>query len=172
MKRTSLSLAVPKSTSNVSSTITSPANTASDPSSPESTTANAQPATSIFDLRRDENDASSKVADYSPEDQPTSPGITSLPPFPSSPKDTPAHSRERSKGLFSNMKASKSSNKVYQVESTIRQVSEETPRSNNGQENPLYSMRKSPGSTPDLSLSNFETSSTENNSGRQTSIVR
>lgn len=87
------------------------------------------------------------------EDQPSSPEITSLPPFPSSPKDAPKHVREPSKGFFSNLKASKSSNKVHHVEPTIRKVSEDTPGNNSRlDENSIYSTRKSSCSTPDLSL--------------------
>lgn len=104
---------------------------------------------------------------HSIEDPSNSPDLTSLPPFPSSPKDTPDQAREPSKGFFSNKKASKSSNKVHHVESTIRHVSEDTARSNvDSTEKSLYSLRKSSGSTPDLSRLTLGTSSTEDREGR------
>ena len=141
---TSLSLTVPKRVSVISSDITS--STDAESNSPPLREANlVSTRSSAFD------------APLSPsaEDQTNSPELTSLPPFPSSPKQKPKHAREPSKGFFSNLKASKSSQKVFQVEPTIRQVSEEIPRSNlDFTENSIYSLRKSPGSTPDLSLTN------------------
>lgn len=138
----SLSLAVPKTTSAISSTLTSPTDAGSSSSSPRG----ANPAI--------ERSAGLPIAQQpKKEDQSSSPEITSLPPFPSSPKDTPKHAREPSKGFFSNMKASKSSNKVHHVEPTIRQVSEDTLGSiSKLNETPIYSMRMSPDSTPDLGL--------------------
>lgn len=131
----SLSLVMPKSTSVVSSTVTSPTDA-------ESNSASPREANSI----NDKGVHIPMVLNTSNEDQPKSPDLTSLPPFPSSPLGKP-------KGFFSNLKASKSSNKVHHVEPTIRQVSEDIPRSGtNINEDPFYSMRKTPGSTPDLSL--------------------
>ena len=153
---TSLSLTVPKRASAISSDITSPTDAGS--SSPSPREANSlSTRTQVFDV----------PLSPSIEDQPNSPEFTSLPPFPSSPKEKSKHARESSKGFFSNLKASKSSQKVYQVESTIRQVSEETPRSNfDLSESGIYSLRKSPGSTPDLSLTNtLERSSLETGEG-------
>ncbi|KAI4199799.1 MAG: hypothetical protein LQ346_002522 [Caloplaca aetnensis] len=84
--------------------------------------------------------------------------ITSLPPVPSSPKNAPKHGQSRS--LFGNLKAAKSSNKVNNLETTIRQVSEDLPRDNmNVTGASLYSLGKGPGSTPDLSLSTLNRSS-------------
>jgi len=52
------------------------------------------------------------------------------------------------------------------VEPTIRQVSEDTSRSKAfTKENTIYSIRRSPGSTPDLSLSAFNHSSSEISDG-------
>ena len=155
---TSLSLTVPKRASAISSDITSPTDAGSNSPSPrEGVPINARK----FDP---------DPAQFPPaENQPNSPDFTSLPPFPSSPKDGPRHTREASKGFFSNLKASKSSNKVHQVQSitqpTIRQVSEDIPRNHDLNENNIYSLRKSPGSTPDLSLSNTEGSSIEDREG-------
>ena len=141
---TSLSLTVPKRVSAISSDITSSTDAGSSSPSPRE----ANPVSTrnpVFDAPQSP----------SAEDPTNSPEFTSLPPFPSSPKQKPKHAREPSKGFFSNLKASKSSQKVFQVEPTIRQVSEEIPRSNlDFTGNSIYSMRKSPGSTPDLSLTN------------------
>lgn len=151
----SISLAMPKRTSVISSIITSPLDAESGAISPRGIKA-----------------ANHKVAETSTitspaaEEQPGSPDFTSLPPFPTSPKDTPKHTREPSKGFFSNLKASKSSNKVYHVEPTIRQVSEDITRSDiTLNESSIYSIRKSPGSTPDLSLSTFDTTTSGNREG-------
>lgn len=143
----SLTLAVPKSTSPVSSTITTPTDAGSSSPSPRG---NKQ----VLD-RGVEATALQHVAD---SELPSSPDFTSLPPFPSSPKDMPKHAREPSKGFFSNLKASKSSNKVHHMEPTIRHVSEDSPRSHHSNAetsgSPIYSVQgKTPGSTPDLSLS-------------------
>ena len=131
----SLSLTMPANASIVSSAVTS----ATDP---ESNSASPREIKSFKD--------GGVVVPITPntpnEDKPRSPDFTSLPPFPNSPIGKP-------KGFFSNLKASKSSNKVHHVEPTIRQVSEDIPRGDiNISENAIYSMRKAPGSTPDLSL--------------------
>ena len=138
----SLSLTMPKSTSTVSSTITSPTDVASDSPSPRETKAISGRVVNV------------PIAQpLSDQHHPRSPEFTSLPPFPSSPMDTPKHAREQSKGFFSNLKASKSSNKVHHIEPTIRKVSEEIPRKNaDVSESTVYSMRKNNESTPDLSL--------------------
>ena len=140
----SLSLAMPMSMSTVSSTMTSPTDDRSEsPSPPKRVKAINDGDVVPSNTKRTSND-----------DQPNSPDFTSLPPFPSSPVDMPRLVRESSRGFFSNLKASKSSNKVNHVEPTIRQVSEDLPRSNAGMgDTTIYSMRKNPGSTPDLSLS-------------------
>ena len=160
---TSLSLTVPKRVSVISSDITSP--TDAESNSPPLQGANQISTRSpVFDA----------PLSASAEDQTNSPELTSLPPFPSSPKQKQKHAREPSKGFFSNLKASKSSQKVFQVEPTIRQVSEEIPRSNlDFTENSIYSLRKSPDSTPDLSLTNtLEVSSTESREGTLTAFSR
>ena len=141
---TSLSVTVPKQISVTISDVKSrPEAESRSPSPREANLVGTQ--TPVFDATQS----------ASMEGHTNSPELTSLPPFPSSPKQQPKHAREPSKGFFSNLKASKSSQKVFQVEPTIRQVSEEIPRSNlDFSENSIYSLRKSPGSTPDLSLTN------------------
>ncbi|KAL9103877.1 MAG: hypothetical protein Q9163_001114 [Psora crenata] len=163
----SLSLAMPKSISTVSSTVTSPTDGESCVSSPTNSNANpVPPGGSARYHKASKSEATVLVDPHSPELQPASPGITSLPPFPSSLKNSPKHARESSKGFFSNLKASKSSNKVQYVEPTIRQVSEELSRDQLGQQQePIYSLHKTPGSTPDLSLSDVEVSSIEARQG-------
>ncbi|KAL9076817.1 MAG: hypothetical protein Q9161_000802 [Pseudevernia consocians] len=151
----SLSLPLPRSASPVSSTFTSPTNGGGSSPSPRhlhtSNAENPQP-----------------LEPHSAEDPSKSPDLTSLPPFPYSPMDKPNHAREPSKGFFSNMKASKSSNKVYHMEPTIRHVSEDTARSNvDSTEKSLYSLRKTTGSTPDLSLLTLQNSSTDGREGCQ-----
>ena len=61
---------------------------------------------------------------------PTSPSFTSLPPFPTSPDSAPKHVRDPSKSFFSNLKASKSSSKIQQIEPTIRQVRQDSSEGN------------------------------------------
>ena len=165
---TSLLLAMPINTSTGSSTVTSPTEGASDLSSPTSNSANRQPSGAATRHHK-----SSKSLPFnssrpqSPIVQPASPEITSLPAFPPSPTETPKHAREASKGFFSNLKASKSSNKVHNIESTIRQVSDNLPRAQtDSQHHPLYSLQKSSGSTPDLSLSRFDINSSDHWQGK------
>ncbi len=151
----SLSLAMPKRTSVISSTITSPTEAGSSSPSPKGTKA-----------ANNRGAEASAVTSPSAEDQPHSPDFTSLPPFPSSPKDIAKHSREPPKGFFSNLKASKSSHKVHHAEPTIRQVSEDITRSDiTLNETSIYSLRKSPGSTPNLSLSTFDNKTAEDREG-------
>ena len=90
-----------------------------------------------------------------------SPILTSLPPFPGSPTemDGSKHTRDPSKNFFSNKKASKSSPRMIPHAPTVRQVSQETSRSlPQSRDNPIYTIRRPTGSTPDLSLSAFDLS--------------
>ena len=95
---------------------------------------------------------------------PRSPTFASLPPHPGSPKSTPKTVREPSHSFFSNVKASKSSIRIEPADVTIRHVAEERPPTQaHVAENGVYSMRRTPGSTPDLSnpkLSNTERTQT------------
>ena len=154
-----LSLGVSNSPSPISSTLTSPTDPGSMPSSPRGDADASHPHPHIR-LGSDDHLNTSSFSAY--QDQPTSPDFTSLPPFPNSPRGATQASKEPSKGLFSNLKASKSSNKVHTTsETTIRQVSEEISRSRLDLSDSSVYSRPSPGSTPDLSLSNFETASTD-----------
>lgn len=154
-RTTSLSLAMPSAASPVSSAITSP--TASEPTSASS------PSSKRGDLRHDNKEIHPNQAHAtrpqtleppSATDAPSSPNLTSLPPFPSSPKVNPRHMREQSKSFFSNLKASKSSNRVHYMEPTIRKVSEDPAEPDvESHDHSLYLVRKNTGSSPDLSSS-------------------
>lgn len=162
-RTTSLSLAMPSAASPVSSAITSP--------SVSETTSPSSPSSKRGDLRHDNKESHPNQAhtarlqnleSQSATDAPSSPNFTSLPPFPSSPKVNPRHMREQSKSFFSNLKASKSSNRVHYMEPTIRKVSEDPPEpGTESYQNSLYSIRKNTGSTPDLSTSALSINSRE-----------
>lgn len=158
-RRMSLTLTVPSGASPVSSAITSP--TASD--TPSSVAPPSPRSGDVHfankDIHPDQADADGIYFVESPG-TPLSPEITSLPPFPTTTKPPHKHMRDPSKSFFSNLKASKSSNRVHHMEPTIRKVSDEGVRPNgDGGVTPVYTMRKSPGSSPDLSTSTFSTSS-------------
>ena len=159
-KAQSLSVTTPNTLSPVSSAITSPTEPRSRSISPRSpgyrqeTPNSTEADTEIYSQANSEP--------QSTRDPPGSPNLTSLPPFPSSPKSTPKHLREQSKSFFANLKASKSSNKVHTMESTIRQVNDDATRSEKDlREHGMYSLRKNTGSTPDLSKSTFDDASVD-----------
>ena len=159
-KARSLSVATPNTLSPVSSAITSPTEPRSRSISPRSpahrqdTPDRAETDTEVYSL------ASSEP--QSTRDPPGSPNLTSLPPFPNSPKSTPKHLRDQSKSFFANLKASKSSNKVHTMDSTIRQVDDDATGSEKDlRDHGIYSLRKNTGSTPDLSKSTFDDASVD-----------
>ena len=179
-KRTSLTLVMPSNKSPISSTITSPSEPESRSPSPRGQR-HAQPQSETrFQRAEAVNGATfSNTQKSGPKTtpasfaEPRSPTLTSLPQIPSSPKNGSKHTREQSKSFFANLKASKSSNRVHQVDPTIRQVSEDTPRIKTAtKENTIYSVRKSPGSTPDLSLTAFSRSSPEISDGKLLCSIR
>lgn len=162
-RSSSLSLAMPSASSPVSSAITTPT---------VSETASASPQSSKYGEFRfdDKENHSNKVVNdgagprivepHLVTEVPLSPNLTSLPPFPSSPQSAPKHMRDPSRSFFSNLKASKSSNRVHHVEPTIRQVPLENPRdAEEPAPKPFYTVSKGSGSTPDLSKSSFGTDS-------------
>ena len=155
VKAESLSVATPNTLSPVSSAITSPTEPRSRSVSPispgyrQDTPERTETDTEIYSQANSEPQSTT--------DPPGSPNLTSLPPFPSSPKSTPKHLRDQSKSFFANLKASKSSNKVHTMESTIRQVTDDATRSERDlREHGMYALRKNTGSTPDLSKSTFD----------------
>ena len=75
---------------------------------------------------------------------PTSPTFTSLPPYPPSPDLNTKHNREQSRSFFQNLKASKSSAKIQQPDSTIRRV----PAEGTSEDGPRTLIKTK--STPDL----------------------
>lgn len=157
-----LTLTVPNNAecaSPVSSAITSPFEPRTRSPSPSSQTSHQVSGRRYHAISRKDTQRSTHPQSAA---DPASPTLTSLPPFPSSPKSAPKHIRDQSKSFFANLKASKSSNKIQNLEPTIRQVSEDTTRGHKElRENSLYSLRKSPGSTPDLSKSTFDNSSAD-----------
>lgn len=158
-RSTSLSLAMPSAASSVSSAITTPTASETTSTSPRS----SKHGEYKFDNK--ENHSNKVVSDsvgpqivepHPVPDAPQSPNLTSLPPFPSSPKSTPKHVRDPSKSFFSNLKASKSSNRVHHMEPTIRQVPEDNSQDGQNPSQPdFYSVNKGSGSTPDLSNPSF-----------------
>ena len=156
---TSLSITMPSIHSPISSAITSP--TSSEPPSASPQSNGDEP----FSLGNKENQSGNLPKSFPAlqihlaenVDAPLSPDLTSLPPFPSSPKVAFKHMRDPSKSFFANLKASKSSNRVNQMEPSIRQIPEESAK-DDSQPNSrptIYSIRKGTGSTPDLSKSTF-----------------
>ena len=154
----SLSLVMPKSTSAISSTISSPSDIVSNPSSPRKAKTATDGAVNI-PIKDQQN---------SFDDQPRSPEFTSLPPFPSSPVDVPGSARDHSRGFFSNLKASKSSNRVHHIEPTIRQVSDDSSQTqlDNGK-NVNHSKPRKPDSAIDLeSMINSDDATLEGDEGK------
>lgn len=164
-KAQGLSVATPNTPSPVSSAITSPTEPRSRSISPKSPV-HRQNTPDRAKADRGLYEHSDGELQY-PIDPPGSPNLTSLPAFPSSPKSNSRHLRDQSKSFFSNLKASKSSNRVHAVESTIRQVSDDTRRSNKDpREKGMYSLQKNTGSTPDLSKSTFDSVSVNTSDGK------
>lgn len=172
-KRASLSLVVTNNKSPISSVITSSSDSGSrSPSPADLRRAQPQSETRVQMDDSANRGMSNNLQKSGPIStpvslaEPRSPTFTSLPQIPTSPKNGPKHAREQSRSFFANLKASKSTNRVHQVEPTIRQVSEDTSGSKAPtKENTFYSIRRSPGSTPDLSLSAFNHSSSEISDG-------
>ena len=163
-RHTTLQVTIPNSPSAVSSTVTSPTEGESGVSSPRSITAQqVLPGGTI------QQNQSTKGLSYNTSEPQsplqTSPDITSLPAFPPSPKEGQKSSRDTSKGFFSNLKASKSSNKIQSVEPTIRSVDESNRRQADTLPHPIYSSRQNSGSTRDLSLSKFDLAPPEDRQG-------
>ena len=156
---TSLSLALPNPATPISSAITSPASSEPPSASPQS---NGDEA---YSSENKENQSGNLPKSFpalqihltEDVDGPVSPDLTSLPPFPSSPKASFKHMRDPSKSFFANLKASKSSNRVNQMEPSIRQIPEEASKDDlqPNSRPTIYSIRKGTGSTPDLSKSTF-----------------
>ncbi|KAI4262385.1 MAG: hypothetical protein L6R42_002438 [Xanthoria sp. 1 TBL-2021] len=156
-KSKSLSLPIPQTASPISSAITSPSDSGSRKASPS----RGQQANATEDgPQRQASGTSDDSKEFDGYSESGAHDLTSLPPIPSAPKNGPRHGRDHSRSLFANLRAAKSSSKLDNLESTIRQVSEDIPRHDTDSgETTLYSLHKSPGSTPDLSLSTLNSSS-------------
>lgn len=166
VKSKSLSLAMPQSASLISSALSSPSELDSRTASPRL----PQDGSLQRAVRQDGMNATKDTLRLEEVQDLEASAITSLPPVPSSPKNAPKHGQSRS--LFGNLKAAKSSNKVNNLETTIRQVSEDLPRDNmNVTGASLYSLGKGPGSTPDLSLSTLNRSSLDISGGESMAFV-
>ncbi|KAL8780933.1 MAG: hypothetical protein Q9213_006244 [Squamulea squamosa] len=168
-KSKSLSLTLPRNASPVSSGITSPSHSESRKASPSRgqkfDTTGDEPQRQVSGTSQ-ESTAFGEVPDSEAH------ALTSLPSIPSSPKNGPRHGRDHSRSLFANLRAAKSSNKVNNLEPTIRQVSEDVPRNNTeSSETTLYSLHHSPGSTPDLSLSTLGSSSLDVSDGESWYVI-
>lgn len=148
---------MPQTASPISSAVSSP----SDPGSPTTSPKLEQDLSESRDRWNFVSNGTGEVLQGHKEPQaPEAPALTSLPSVPSSPGHATKHEPQHSRSLFANLKAAKSSNKVNKLETTIRQVSEDLPRDNAKSGGAaLYSLEKSPGSTPDLSLSTLNASS-------------
>ena len=81
---------------------------------------------------------------------PLSPSFTSLPQFPTEPESAPNHVREPSKSIFANLKASKSSTKIYTIEPTIRRVRDDSQDSEPPTDEVKRSLRHKQGSKKSL----------------------
>lgn len=102
---------------------------------------------------------------------PKSPTLTSLPPHPTSPKSTTSRTCEPSPSFFANVQASKSSSRIEPADLTIRHVIEEAPSAYpHSEEDSIYSLRPTHGSTPDLSSSNLVSSETGQSVGTSSSL--
>lgn len=163
----SLSLTMPQPASPISSAVNSP----SEPNSPTASPDHPQDVNEQPGRKQDgANSTRDTLLSWQKTRDLEASTLTSLPSVPPSPKNVPKHGASRS--LFGNLKATKSSNKVHKLETTIRQVSEDLPRDNtNGVGPSLYSLDKSPGSTPELSLSTLNTSSLDIPGGKCTRFV-
>ncbi|PLN76449.1 putative Rho GTPase activator [Aspergillus taichungensis] len=91
--------------------------------------------------------------------QPSTPGLTAIPPYPPSPRETPKHTRDTSRSFFANLKAPKSSHKSQRSDGSGHS---EKPKSSGGSSDRKGQVStKSYESTPDL-LGALERSRKEN----------
>lgn len=83
--------------------------------------------------------------------EPPTPGLTAMPQYPPSPKDT-KHSRDASRSFFSNLKASRSTHKISNSDSSSFSAADNRPKSrtsSHDRDRPRLALPKN-GSTPDL----------------------
>ncbi|EED18677.1 Rho GTPase activator (Bem2), putative [Talaromyces stipitatus ATCC 10500] len=83
------------------------------------------------------------------EPEPPTPSFTAMPQYPPSPKDNAKHNRDPSRSFFANLKASRSSHKITNSDSSG--LSAEPPSKSRGSSRDRsYPMLRRNGSTPDL----------------------
>ena len=99
---------------------------------------NREPKSHLTNARTMSRDRKGDSKDVGPT-SPLSPSFTSLPQFPTEPESAPKHVREPSKSIFANLKASKSSTKIYSIEPTIRRVRQDSMDS----ESPIEEVKRS-----------------------------
>ena len=155
----SLSLTLPPTFSAHSSTVASPTDTDSLSGYGSSTANPILPASSARHHKSTKSVPFGLAGPESPTQQPMSPGITSLPAFPPSP-NLSNRSKDSSRGFFSNFKASRPITKGQSTERSVRHVPQDNYSSKEHlQPKSLYTLKKGSGSTPDLSLSNYNLNS-------------
>lgn len=169
VKAKTLSLTMPRTASPISSAISSPSDPGSRTASPK---LEQNPGVSQGAWEFASNGTGEILQGQKESQAPEASTLTSLPLVPSSPSHAAKNEQQHSRSLFANLKAAKSSNKVNKLETTIRQVSEDLPRDNAKSGGAtLYSLEKSPGSTPDLSLSTLNASSVNMLGGESTKFI-
>ncbi|KAH8703459.1 hypothetical protein BGW36DRAFT_87192 [Talaromyces proteolyticus] len=127
----------------------SPLTPRSPKSSPSSPLSIAKGSTIRPVSRRSQTEAS-MTAPLSPGQtpEPPTPGLTAMPQYPSSPRDT-RHSRDPSRSFFSNLKASRSSHKISNSDSSGLSADQPSKSRASSRDRSRPMARKN-GSTPDL----------------------
>jgi len=80
---------------------------------------------------------------------PATPGVTAIPQYPPSPKDTPRHNREQSRSFFGNLKAPKSSHRAQRSDSSNTSSDKPKSRGSSTDRRTAISSKQSE-SSPDL----------------------
>lgn len=81
--------------------------------------------------------------------EPTTPGLTAIPQYPPSPKESPKHNRDASKSFFANLKAPRSSHRLDKSDGSGHSLDKPKSRGSS-QDRKTYISSKQYGSTPDL----------------------
>ncbi|OKL61770.1 hypothetical protein UA08_02462 [Talaromyces atroroseus] len=94
---------------------------------------------------------SSTTAPLSPYEaaEPPTPNFTAMPQYPPSPKENPKHNRDPSRSFFANLKASKSSHKISNSDSSGLSAEQASKSRGNSRDRSHHTLRKN-GSTSDL----------------------
>ncbi|KAL1967082.1 hypothetical protein VTN77DRAFT_3606 [Rasamsonia byssochlamydoides] len=148
----------------------SPLTPRSPKSSPSSPFANGY---TIRPVTRRSKTESALIIPSSPNgrDEPPTPGLTSLPQYPVSPKDSPKHNRDASKSFFANLKASKSSHKLSTSDSS-GQSGGNLPKSRSSSRDRSQLTSKANRSTPDLLESSGRSGNDKGATGEDTADDR